>query len=319
MLNDSWVIGSNQGILPDSGQVLSRESDIFPPRTQREETVEGRSHLMAQHSQLIEDCADLIVKMMAKIGKVVTPTQYVMRKINESKVDYTGRLMDGSVEFGVLISSWMTNRKGAMEVEIPVEDGELVEPDSFTTSVGKLFPFTNEGVKKAFSLPKQRIMHKRRPTLERALLVDAAKRTANDPIQKKIDMNGMEVWVEWPKGSTRKYESGFESKMYADYGYIPDTKGSDGEEADVYVGPDQSSTIAFRVTQLKDSGDYDEDKYMLGFTDEATAKAMYLQHMPPNKLGAIDKLSWDEFVSEVADQEVKASNDLVSLSIDKLS
>ena len=43
----------------------------------------------------------------------------------------------------------------------------------------------------------------------------------NDPIQKVVDFKGIQIDVEWPKGSTREYkQSNFKKLMLCDYGYI---------------------------------------------------------------------------------------------------
>lgn len=129
-------------------------------------------------------------------------------------------------------------------------------------------------------------------------------RQANDPLKKIIEINGVKVGIEWPKGSTRTWKhlpgNDYEKLMKADYGYIRQTEGEDGEEIDVYAGPKRDSDLAFVVTQLdKKTGEYDEDKIMLGYGSEAEAKASYLEHMEKAHFGGIKKLSWDEFLKLV--------------------
>jgi predicted nucleotidyltransferase len=129
-------------------------------------------------------------------------------------------------------------------------------------------------------------------------------RQANDPLKKIIEINGVKVGIEWPKGSTRTWKhlpgNDYEKLMKADYGYIRQTEGEDGEEIDVYAGPDRDSDLAFVVTQLdKKTGEYDEDKIMLGYSSEAEAKASYLEHMEKAHFGGIKKMSWDEFLKLV--------------------
>ena len=113
-----------------------------------------------------------------------------------------------------------------------------------------------------------------------------AEKTANDPIKNKIEVAGVPVWIEWPRGSTRQYKDkktgkvAYRCHMEADYGYIPGTLDADGEELDVYVGPDRSAKKCWVIRQLlKKDGSFDEHKLMLGFASRAAAKACYDHHM----------------------------------------
>jgi hypothetical protein len=112
-------------------------------------------------------------------------------------------------------------------------------------------------------------------------------KVANDPIKKKINVGGVPIWIEWKKGETRLYKKGgvvkYERLMKADYGYIPGTMDSDGEELDVYVGPDRTSKRAYVIKQLKKNGSHDENKVMIAFSSKQDAKDCYLYHMGGTK------------------------------------
>lgn len=116
-----------------------------------------------------------------------------------------------------------------------------------------------------------------------------ATKVANDPVKKFIHVQGIPIMLEWLKGQTRKYKSGYAKLMKADYGYIPKTMDSDGEQLDVYVGPKKDSELVFIINQLKDDGSHDERKVMIGYQDEEAAKKSYLDHMPKNRLGSISR------------------------------
>jgi hypothetical protein len=118
---------------------------------------------------------------------------------------------------------------------------------------------------------------------------------ANDSLKKSYKVDGLDIGIEWPKGDTRKYKDGFSQKMKADYGYIKNTKDNDGEELDVYVGPNKSSEKVFVIKQLKDSGAFDEHKVMLGYDSADEAKKSYLAHMPAKKLGSLEEMTLAEF------------------------
>jgi mannose-6-phosphate isomerase-like protein (cupin superfamily) len=114
------------------------------------------------------------------------------------------------------------------------------------------------------------------------------KKTANDPIKKKVEIQGVPVWLEWLKGETRLYKKGkvvkYERLMKADYGYIPETKDSDGEDIDVYLGPDRSAATSYVIRQMKKSdGTFDEHKVMLGYASEKDARDSYDYHMGGTK------------------------------------
>lgn len=96
---------------------------------------------------------------------------------------------------------------------------------------------------------------------------------------------GLDIVVESPAGSRREWHdraagrSG-STEMRHDYGFLADHLGSDGEEVDCYLGPDESASFAYVVHQLAapEFEAHDEDKVMLGFASEADAKAAYLAH-----------------------------------------
>ena len=114
------------------------------------------------------------------------------------------------------------------------------------------------------------------------------KREANDPVKSKRNYKGIDIDIEWPRGSIRSYKGSdtYATHMKCDYGYTAGITGSDGEELDIYLGPDDTDT-AFIIEQMKEDGSYDEDKVMLGFASEDDAIEMYLQHMPAYMLGEI--------------------------------
>lgn len=123
-------------------------------------------------------------------------------------------------------------------------------------------------------------------------------KTANDSIKDTTNYKGIEIDIEWPKGSIRSYEGEdtYVTYMECSYGYVRGIDGSDGEELDIYLG-DEDSDIVFVIEQVKDDGSYDEDKIMLGFNSEEDAVDMYLQHMPAFMLGDIRTVSVEKLVN----------------------
>jgi len=89
--------------------------------------------------------------------------------------------------------------------------------------------------------------------------------------------------------------------MRAPYGFIKGTKGADGEEIDVFVGPDKEAPKAYVVHQHKPDGTgFDEDKVILGVRTKEEAKELFLQHYDdPKFLGPISILPVDDLKSRI--------------------
>lgn len=118
----------------------------------------------------------------------------------------------------------------------------------------------------------------------------------NLPVKDRLVVQGLDVAIENPKGSVRRWydpqkrEHG-ETTMVHPYGFIEGTKGADGEDIDVFVGPHRDSERVFIVNQKKlEGGGFDEHKVMLGFRTIAEARAAYLRNYDakgPRLLGTV--------------------------------
>jgi uncharacterized protein len=92
-----------------------------------------------------------------------------------------------------------------------------------------------------------------------------------------IDVHGLTVVVETPKGSARR-GPGWSVSMPADYGYISGTSSAEGpdEQMDCYVGPDVASPWALIIHQVDPATEeFDEHKVMLGFNSASAARQAY--------------------------------------------
>src|SRR3990167_6197901 len=123
-----------------------------------------------------------------------------------------------------------------------------------------------------------------------------------------IRFAGMEISIENKKGSTREGTSDGKSwsvKMHYDYGYIRRTEGVDGDHVDVYVGPNEDTEYVYVVHQAKpETGQYDEDKCMLGFDSGEDAKAAYLkQYDSPKFFGGMTAVPVSLFKEKVFDDK----------------
>lgn len=112
---------------------------------------------------------------------------------------------------------------------------------------------------------------------------------------KTTEFQGMKIRVDRPKGfeQTGVGDDGkpWKRPYIYDYGFLPKTKGGDGEGVDVFIGPDASAHTAFWATQKDKNGRFDEYKVFLGFHDRAAAKKAYLQHIPAKFLSGISAMS----------------------------
>lgn len=110
---------------------------------------------------------------------------------------------------------------------------------------------------------------------------------------KNVTFAGVPVRIDRPKGFVQKGvgpDGNVRYRTYhADYGYIPGTKGGDGEGFDVFLGPKENGR-AFLIHQKKDDGTFDEFKLMLGYADPQSAKAMYLKHIPQKYMGSFQEV-----------------------------
>lgn len=132
---------------------------------------------------------------------------------------------------------------------------------------------------------------------------------ANDPVKRKVKVQGVPIWLEWLKGETREYKKNgtvkYSRLMEADYGYIPGTRDSDGEELDVYLGPDRSARNAYVIRQMKKTGGFDEHKVMVGYPSKSAAKASYLAHMSgcPECFGGMQAIPVSSLVALFGDNK----------------
>lgn len=119
----------------------------------------------------------------------------------------------------------------------------------------------------------------------------------------KMEFQGLPISVENRAGSHRHWydpnadEHGSTEMKYP-YGYIRGTLGLDGDAVDVFVGPEESSTKVFIVTQLKspEFKEIDEQKVMLGFKTATDAKKAYLDHYTDSRFfGSMKEFTLEEF------------------------
>lgn len=92
-------------------------------------------------------------------------------------------------------------------------------------------------------------------------------------------LHGMPITIETPMFQSRRGKQDgvpWSVLCMAHYGYINGTKGADGDAIDIFIGPVPESLQVFVINQVSRDGAFDEHKVMLGFADEHSARAAYL-------------------------------------------
>ncbi len=116
-----------------------------------------------------------------------------------------------------------------------------------------------------------------------------------------VEFAGFPIMIENPAGSVRCWGEGEhagQTVMKYDYGYIAGALGVDGDEVDVYLGPDENAEWVYVVHQMKPPSFtvYDEDKCLIGFQSADAARAAYLsQYNDPRFFGGMSQMSVEQF------------------------
>jgi hypothetical protein len=155
------------------------------------------------------------------------------------------------------------------------------------------------------------------PTL-RGLGEVAKMRLRKASASKSIEFQGITISIDRPKGyvQTGKDVEGNEwSRTYqTDYGFIPRTKGGDGEALDVFVGPNDKSTTAYWASQRKADGTFDEYKLFVGYDSMREALNTYAAHIPQKYLIDMEPVSLEKIKSLLSIEPVSKLLELVPLT-----
>lgn len=116
-----------------------------------------------------------------------------------------------------------------------------------------------------------------------------------------VKIDGYDITIEQPKGSTRSGvdENGnkWETKMNNTYGYIRGTQSVDGDHIDVFLSDNPTEGNVYVVDQInQETGEFDEHKVMYGFNSMEEAREAYLSNYSEGwKIGTITEVRKDEF------------------------
>lgn len=129
---------------------------------------------------------------------------------------------------------------------------------------------------------------------------------AGNYVKRHVKWNGLGITIETEAGGVRTGTGPtgqpWSVTLTSPYGYIKRTTGADSEQVDLYLGPQPQSPHVYIVDQIHpETGGFDEHKAFIGYPDEASARAAYLQAFSDGsgdaRLGSISGLTVDEFKS----------------------
>jgi hypothetical protein len=129
---------------------------------------------------------------------------------------------------------------------------------------------------------------------------------AGNYAKRVVRWRGLDIAIENEVGSERRgvdpTGKAWAVKVKSAYGYVKRSMGVDGDQVDVYLGPNLEAPDVYVVHQRK-AGDweaYDEDKCLIGWSSKEAATAAYLaNYNDPRFLGPVTALPADEFVAKV--------------------
>lgn len=138
-----------------------------------------------------------------------------------------------------------------------------------------------------------------------------AQKEAGNYKKASIELDGFKIKIENPNGSTRSGKDAdgneWSSQMNGHYGYFERSEGKDGDQVDVFIKPDTTtSPQIFVVDQINPkTGKFDEHKVIMGATSEEDARNLYLSNYEKGwqGLGSITEMNQDEFKSWLGDKK----------------
>jgi hypothetical protein len=131
----------------------------------------------------------------------------------------------------------------------------------------------------------------------------------------KVRLQGLDISIENPRGSTRQGTSRtgkqWKTTMQDHYGYITGYEGKDKDKIDVFIGENPESDMVFVINQVDPgTGKLDEHKIMMGYETEEEAQTAYQRNYEKGwkGLGSIVPMSMDQFKEwlERGDKKKKA-------------
>jgi epoxyqueuosine reductase QueG len=121
----------------------------------------GETRLMSPIEEPINLAADALMAAMKKVKSSVMPLQYNLKRLIGSSLEKTGDWKEGIVEAEIFVSDLLMKRKSVISVRVLIKNGKAEEPFSFSTSTGKVYPWTEAGFRKSLNIPLTPYISKR--------------------------------------------------------------------------------------------------------------------------------------------------------------
>jgi hypothetical protein len=141
-----------------------------------------------------------------------------------------------------------------------------------------------------------------------------AQKEAGNYKKAHVRWSGLEIAIENPAGSTRSGTgpdgTAWSVEMPAAYGYVKGTKARDGDQVDVYMGPNPQAPRVYVVDQIDPTtGRFDEHKALIGFSSPEEALATYdagfSDGSGPQRRGAVTTMPVQQFKGWVRNGNTK--------------
>jgi hypothetical protein len=234
--------------------------------------------------------------------------------------DYYNRYIIGQKNFLELVSNIKRNNYDGIKIigddkfideqkEFSADTYVIFSPSQIKSAIGNKGTFNPESadITKSIKYFFKQLIQARKGTDTNPT---EAQKKARNYAKGIIEIHGLEIAIENPKGSYRTGidKDGKEWKilMPADYGYFKtkdangvQVKGKDKEEIDCFIGNDPKSDQIFIVNQIiKDTKKFDEHKVLIAFPNRDKAFKAYKNGYSDDarkRIGSIVEMNIDEF------------------------
>lgn len=231
--------------------------------------------------------------------------------------DETGRTFKAKLRFLSDYVSQSVRKKGITNKQT----GEIIMKSQGKKGFTELFDDEQEQLLDKLAEKYGVYVNKQAEKPQMKSITSILKLAKSHDIVREIECCGLKICIENDTGDIRSGsdESGknWTTVMRHPYGYIKGTMATDGDEMDCYVGPNQNADDVYVIIQTKPTGEFDENKVMIGFDSKHAAKtAFWNQYDCPEKyFGGIFEMSVNELKQALFDMRVTSLDEGILGSI----
>lgn len=136
--------------------------------------------------------------------------------------------------------------------------------------------------------------------------MDLAHNLRKEKRMERETFQGLPITIEYRKGDLKPGKDTYGWPMYADYGFFNNSSGADGEDLDVFIGPDKESPRVFLLALMEEDV-FDEHKVLLGFLTFKDAELFSRDQYGSWKVGPIIEISMEDLKETLELQSPKVS------------